>query len=286
VDTGAAAEAVTFGVEGTRLHGEYHAPQGRPKGAVVCVHGFNSNLEEFGSAPAVLADSGFHVLAFDQRGFGKSGGERGRTSMAMAVADIKAATVWLQGMAGTAPLGVLGHSLGGAYAVAAIGELGLFHAAVLAHPVDTLFGELNPMERVGYHFMGRLGERRARKGRQAGSLPYKVHYSEIFVSREAAVAAKRDDILLKQANLANYRDALDISAAVWAERVTIPVLCIGSPFDRAVRPVHSKAVFSALKGPTESFEHKGGHSCFRDLDGPRVVAACAAWFGKHLGGLR
>lgn len=277
-------EQVAFGVEGTRLYGEYHAPRGKAQGAVLLVHGFNSNLEEFGATPKALAEAGFHTLAFDQRGFGKSEGERGRTSKALAVADIAAAAGWLKGMAGAAPLGIVGHSLGGAYAVAAIGELGLFHAAAIAHPVNTLFEELNPVERVAYHLLGKRGERRVRRGKPAGSLPYKVHYSEIFVSHEAAQAAKRDDILLKHANLANYRDALDVTAAVWAAKVTIPALCIASPHDKAVKPAHSQAVFAALKGPTEHLEHSGGHSCFRDLDGERVTAACAEFFGRHLGG--
>lgn len=279
-------EPVAFGVDGARLHGEYHRPQGTPRGALVLVHGFNSNLEEFGPAPASLANAGFHALAFDQRGFGKSEGERGRTSKTMAVADIRAATLWLQGMAGTAPLGILGHSLGGAYALAAIAELRMFRCAVIAHPVDTLFEELHPLARLGYHFMGRVGERRVGRGRPPGVLPYKVHYSEIFVSHEAAQAAKRDDILLKHANLANYRDALQIHGSDWAKGVDIPVLCVSSPHDRAVRPPHSQAVFSAIVGPKESFVHNGGHSCFRDLDGVRVINACAAWFAKYLGGAK
>ncbi|MCA1818626.1 MAG: alpha/beta hydrolase [Thermoplasmatota archaeon] len=279
-------EAVAFGVQGVRLHGEHHAPEGPAKGAVVLVHGFNSNLEEFGPAPAALAKAGFHALAFDQRGFGRSAGERGRTSKEMAVEDIAAATAWLRGMAGKAPLGILGHSLGGAYALAAAAELGLFRCAVVAHPVDTLFGELNALQRAGYHFMGWLGERRVGQGRPAGHLPYKVHYSEIFVSHEAAQAAKRDDILLKHANLANYRDALAVQGAVWARGVTVPVLCIASRHDRAVKPAHSRAVFDAIAGRKETFEHEGGHSCFRDLDGRRVIAAAVAWFGRELGGAK
>jgi hypothetical protein len=161
--------------------------------------------------------------------------------------------------------------------------LGLFRCAVVAHPVDTLFGELNPIERAGYHVMGRLGELRTRLGRRAGTLPYKVHYSEIFVSHAAAQAAKRDDILQKHANLANYRDALRVSGSTWARAVEVPVLTVWSPLDKAVKPKHTMAVHEALAGPKETFEHKGGHSCFRDLDGRHVIAACAEFFHRHLG---
>jgi len=275
---------VSFGVAGTRMHGEHHAPAGKARGAVVLVHGFNANLEEFGTLPEMLAAAGLHALAFDQRGFGRSQGERGRTSAVMAVEDIRAATAWLEGIAGPVPFGIVGHSLGGAYACAALGEMPVFRAAVLAHPVDTLFGELNPVERLAYHVLGRNAERKVRKGKPAGGIPYKVHYSEIFVSHEAAQAAKRDDILQKEANLGNYRDALAIHGAAWARQVRVPTLCVWSRHDRAVKPPHSQAVFANLAGPKEEFTHEGGHSCFRDLDGAKVQAAIATFLVRQFGG--
>jgi pimeloyl-ACP methyl ester carboxylesterase len=71
-------------------------------------------------------------------------------------------------------------------------------------------------------------------------------------------------------------------AAEFAPKVTVPVLVVVSPHDRAVRPFHSMRVFKALPGPKQLVEHRGGHSCFRDLDGPFVAQALADWFTGQL----
>lgn len=271
-------------VGGEAVRGEFHPAGRNARGAVVMVHGFNSCLDEFGSAPARLAEAGFHAVAFDQRGFGKSDGERGRTSAQRCEAEINAVADWLSRRAPGTTQALVGHSLGGAYALYALGRTDRFRAAIIAHPVDTLFGELNPVERFAYHLLGRRGERRAAKGKKPGAIPYKVHYSDIFVSKEAAEAAQRPPILQKEANLANYRDALAIAASAWARDVHVPVLCISSPHDRAVEPSHSEHVFANIAGPTTRLLHAGGHSCFRDLDGPVVTAGCIDWLRRTLGG--
>ncbi|HEX2065312.1 MAG TPA: hypothetical protein VHI93_00730, partial [Candidatus Thermoplasmatota archaeon] len=67
---------------------------------------------------------------------------------------------------------------------------------------------------------------------------------------------------------------------------TQPVLVIASQADRAVKPAHTRKVYDALAGPKDLLLHWGGHSCFRDLDGPRLAKACLAWFDTHLLGAR
>jgi hypothetical protein len=274
-------EALRIDVEGTHLHGELHRAGRASKGGVVLAHGFNSSNGEFGPLPRILAAAGYDALAFDFRGYGRSGGDPGRTGVERAVEDLRAAADALAART-AGPVGIVGHSLGGAYAIAAMGQTRLFAAGVVAHPVNRLFDELRPWEQWGYHLIGKWTERRLRKGKPAGTIPYKVGYPSLFVDPEAARQAKADGFLLGRVSLANYRPALTMNAAEWARDVRAPVLVIGSPNDRAVRPAHTRAVYDALAGPKEFLEHKGGHSCFRDLDGPRLAAATAAWFDTHL----
>ncbi len=267
------------------LRGELHrAAVGR--GAVVLAHGFNSSLGEFGDLSARLAGAGFHALAFDQRGYGKSEGEPGRTSVEQAVDDIRGAAALLQGEFPGLPLGIVGHSLGGTYAIAALGRTDLFECAVVAHPLDRLFDELKWFEKAGYHVIGKRAERQMAKGRQAGTIPYKLSYEKLFESSAAAAQARKDGFLLGRVSLANYRPALTMSGTAWARDVKQPVLLIASPADRAVKPTHTRAVYDALGGPKELLEHSGGHSCFRDLDGPKLAEACISWFTRHLGASR
>lgn len=275
-------QPVEFAVAGTALYGELHPATTATKGGLVLVHGFNSSLGEFGELPVRLAAAGYHVLAFDQRGYGKSGGERGRTSVDAAVADIDAAAVELQRRYPGLPLGVVGHSLGGAYAIAALGRSKVFAAGVAAHPLNRLFDELAWFEKLGYHVIGGRAERQMAKGRTAATIPYKLSYEKLFVSQAAAAQARMDGFLLGRVSLANYRCAITMSAATWAQMVRQPVLVIGSPGDRAVKPAHTRAVYEALAGPKEFISHSGGHSCFRDVDGARLAQDCIAWFDRWL----
>lgn len=176
----------------------------------------------------------------------------------------------------------MGHSLGGSYAIAALGRTDRFAAGVAAHPVDCLFDELNPLEQMGYHLIGKLAERRMARGKPAGTIPYKLGYESLFESKDAARQARADAFLLGRVSLANYRGALTMSASAWARDVRQPVLVIGSAKDKAVKPAHTRKVFDALAGPKEFLEHAGGHSCFRDVEGARLGDACIAWFARHL----
>lgn len=274
----------TFHVGAERLAGTLWTPTGPPRAGLLLVHGFNSSAGEFGDLPRTLADAGFHVLDFDQRGYGRSQGEPGRTSVERAVEDIEAAAAVLRQEVGPdAPLGIVGHSLGGAYALAALARTKLFRAGVVAHPVDRLFDELNPLEKAGYHAIGRWSEWRVRRGKPPGTIPYKNSYGSLFVDKDAAARAKADGFLLGRVSLANYRAALTMSASGWAKGVRQPVLVIASPADKAVKPAHTRKVYDGLAGPKEMLLHKGGHSCFRDIEGAWLGHRCAAWFREHLG---
>ncbi len=266
------------------LHGQFWAAPGRRKGALLLVHGFNSNLEEFGHAPKWLAAAGYDCLAFDQAGFGKSEGEMGRTDLERARRDIEAATLELVDWSAKVPLGIVGHSLGGAYGAAVIGPGTPFKAAALAQPLDRMWDEISPVGQALYHLLGRRAERRTAKGLAPGRVPYKSRTDRLFVSPAHAAEFGRPDFLLRHVNLANYRMAYTLSGSDWARHAAIPTLVVVSPNDRVVKPRHSMHVYDALPEPKALLEHKGGHSCFRDLDGRFVVDGILAWFDRHLPG--
>ena len=266
------------------LYGQFWEAPGRRKGALLLVHGFNSNVEEFGHAPRWLAAAGYDCLAFDQSGFGQSEGEVGRTDLERAGRDIAAATAELRDWSADIPLGIVGHSLGGAYGAASIGPGTPFKAAVLAQPLDRMWDEIHPVGRAMYHILGRRGERRMAKGLHPGRVPYKSRTDKLFMSLEHAREFGRPDFLLRHVNLANYRMAHGLSGSEWAKTSTVPTLVVVTPHDKVVRPKHSMRVYDALPDPKALLEHQGGHSCFRDLDGRFVVDGIIAWFDRYLAG--
>ena len=118
--------------DGLKLHGWWlPVKQGvEVKGTVLHLHGNGGNLAWHLGGSWWLPEQGYQVLMVDYRGYGRSEGE---PSVPAIYQDIDAAFKWLdqapevQGK----PLVLLGQSLGGALAVAALGESGFKPAAVV-----------------------------------------------------------------------------------------------------------------------------------------------------------
>ncbi len=90
-----------------------------PLGVVLFAHGNYGHLEKQWQGPARLASRGFHVLAFDYRGFGDS---EGRVTRRHAREDLLAALAVARGRAAAEGLGVavVGQSMGAALALEAL----------------------------------------------------------------------------------------------------------------------------------------------------------------------
>jgi pimeloyl-ACP methyl ester carboxylesterase len=95
---------------------------------VLMLHGFGSSRDEVGGMYARLADAlaarGVGSLRIDFRGFGKSDGDTGSTTVGAQVEDAVAAYEYLAGLEWVDParIGVIGFSLGGGVATVASAE--------------------------------------------------------------------------------------------------------------------------------------------------------------------
>ena len=110
--------------DGVALAGIFYArdgAKGRMPG-IVLSHGFAG--ARYPKMARHLAGLGYGVLAFDFRGYGDSGGERGRVIPAEQAIDIKSAVTWLTKSADVDPerIGVVGSSLGGSVAIMAVAD--------------------------------------------------------------------------------------------------------------------------------------------------------------------
>lgn len=69
-------EETFTGVGGVRLHVQKWLPDGEPKAAFVLVHGVGEHSSRYPNLVEALAQSGYAVWSYDQRGHGRSEGRR------------------------------------------------------------------------------------------------------------------------------------------------------------------------------------------------------------------
>lgn len=139
--------------DGTSLHGWFIPSRvSKAKGTVVFSHGNAGSLGHHLGFVLWFAEAGFNVLAYDYRGFGKSGGKVGRRGM---IDDVKAAFAYVSKRRDldAGRLVSYGHSLGGAQSVTAIGESPV--KGLRAVVIDGAFASYRTMARV---IGGRLSE--------------------------------------------------------------------------------------------------------------------------------
>jgi fermentation-respiration switch protein FrsA (DUF1100 family) len=159
------------GVTGASLAGVFHPPAVTDpdpgvRGSLLVVHCFtcSKDLNTMSRLARGLARAGFGVLRFDFTGLGESGGDFSATTLSTNVGDLARAVAWLQEWA-PGPIGLVGHSLGGAACLLAAGELAPVRSVVVVaapstagHVRGLLEGAEAELERTGSAWV-RIGGR-------------------------------------------------------------------------------------------------------------------------------
>jgi alpha-beta hydrolase superfamily lysophospholipase len=129
------------GVTGEPLAAVFHPParsdeDNGVRGSLLVVHCFtcSKDLNIMSRLARGLAGAGFAVLRFDFTGLGESGGDFSSTTLSTNLGDLARAVACLAER-GPGPIGLVGHSLGGAACLLAAGELAPVRSvAVIAAP--------------------------------------------------------------------------------------------------------------------------------------------------------
>lgn len=132
-------ERISFaGHDGAELAARLDRPAGPVRGAALMAHCFTctKDIAAARRIAARLTAHGMAVLRFDFTGLGHSGGEFANTDFTSNVGDLRAAAAWMAENA-LAPQLLIGHSLGGAAAVAAAPDIeGLRALVTIGAPAD------------------------------------------------------------------------------------------------------------------------------------------------------
>ena len=118
VTTTGSATTMTQARDGTPILLRHWAPADSPWASVVLIHGIAEHSGRYEHVGGWLADAGLDVLGFDLRGFGASGGRRAYVDRwSQIFDDVADRMIGSLAGAGTRPVVLWGHSLGGLIAL-------------------------------------------------------------------------------------------------------------------------------------------------------------------------
>ncbi|HQS00036.1 MAG: lysophospholipase [Pseudomonadota bacterium] len=261
-----------------------------PRAVVLLVHGLGEHASRYDHVAQHLLDWGFAVRAYDQRGHGESGGERGGLSsetllledLAEVVDDTRQRSLRLPRADGAAPadaplpLILLGHSLGGLVAGRFV-SLGLRPVDGLVMSSPALDPGLNAIQKL---LLATLPAIAPNLRVNNGLKPEFISHDPQVVSKYLADPLVHAKISARLAKfIATAGPATVAAASTWRT----PTLLMYAGADRLVNPAGSRAFAEAAASnggakvvTTRCFDELY-HEIFNELDAAPVFASLKAW---------
>lgn len=242
------------GSQGNLLAGRLDVPDDPPRGWAVFAHCFTCSKDTKAAAyiARALAGAGFGVLRFDFTGLGSSEGDFANTDFSSNVDDLVAACDWLREAHG-APSLLIGHSLGGAAALAAADRVPDCRAlATIGAPFDP--GHVTDQFGPDLQLIAEQGQAKVQlAGRE-------------FTIRQSFVD--------------------DVSGQPQAERIRAlrrPLLVLHAPLDKVVGIDSARGIFQAALHPKSFIALDGAdHLLTRQADAEYAAAMIATWAARYL----
>jgi len=269
-----------------------HLPeQPGPHATVLLCHGFCGTqpllLPAFAAA---FAQAGYLAVTFDYRGFGESGGERGRLVPSMQIDDILAVLGWLKthDQVDAQRIGLWGTSLGGGHVMGAAardaGVRCVVSQLAFADGEEVIAGHMSAEEKAS--FLATLAKMEERK--QAGKEMF-VPLTRVLGDPESkAFFEKHKDSypelsikipMLTVKEMFHYKPATD------AARVTCPTLVVVAGDDGVNPPAQGTALFDAVGAATKQLYVQEGARHYDAYEGThfdQVAQRQLAWLAQHL----
>lgn len=258
----------------------------RPKAVVLALHGFNDYGNAFAEAGAWLADHGIAVYALDQRGFGagpRAGEWAGTEAM---VADLRQAVRLLKARHPSVPVTLLGESMGGAVAMAALAsdDPPDVAGAILAAPAVWGRSTMPWTHRLLLEVVARIAPGWVLSGRDLGVWPSD--------NMEMLAALSRDPLVIKTTRvdaLYGLTGLMDEAYRVGRDSaIDTPLLWLYGARDEVIPPRQTLAAARGLdpaKGQRFVAYPQGYHMLLRDLQGETVLRDILAWLRDPRGPL-
>jgi len=267
----------THARDGTPILVRHWAPEGEPWAFVVLVHGLAEHSGRYDRVGGWMADAGLDVTAYDQRGFGASGGRRAWLDrFADLHDDLEDRLSETRAASDARPVALYGHSFGALVAlgyVVADPQRPLPDALMLSAPA--LDDNLPAWQRTFARVMTRF----------APTFEVQNAFDGTVLSRDPAVAERY------LADPLNYhRSTVRLGALSFAEQdrvraavswLSIPTLVYHGEADRLVPPSASERLLG-LPNVTSRTYPGLRHETHNEPEGEAVVADSVAWLRSVL----
>ena len=266
--------------DGVPLH--YRSwPAAAERAVLLVSHGLGEHGGRYAALAEDLVEHGFTVHAIDHRGHGRSGGRRGHVAhFGEFVRDFETFRAAIAKEHPSAPLFLLGHSLGGLIAIHHLQTHpeAPYRGAVLSAP---LVGIAVQAPRWKVALSGLLS-------RLVPWLPFNNEIDTAMLSTAPGYeAAYRADTLLH--NTITPRLYTEMVSAIRGaferpDGIRVPLLVLAPTADRVVLPEAVARFASACPGDVEVRRYEGfQHESLNEKERDRVVADVAAWLDARVG---
>ena len=250
-----------------------HWPADAPKAAVLLVHGIGEHSGRYEHVGAHLAARGFDTLAFDNRGFGQSGGRRafvkGFSQYKDDVEDLLSERRKLG-----VPVVLFGHSLGGLICLDYLaGGRPQPDLAILSAPA--LGAEVPAWQRVAAPVMGKISPKLF--------IPSKIGGELLSRDPQVGIDYVNDPLVISGATAAFGRSFFRTMERVNANlnRISVPTYVLHGSEDVLV-PTASSEPLGELELVTRKVWEGLRHECMNEPEKEQVLTAISDWISSQL----
>ena len=270
------------GSDGRSLFYRFQVPAG-PAGVVLLLHGYAEHSGRYEWVMERLAEAGLAVYAPDHRGFGRSacpGALADLESLDYTIEDIARLIAVVRGALPSAPLFLLGTSMGGMIALL----FGLRHPEGLAGLV-TLGAAVEIPEYISPLLLRVSGV----LSRLLPKLPAQPFDYRLANRDPKVIQSMEEDPLFYKGKMrarTGYQQLLGIrEVAAGLSRLQLPLLLLHGREDRIIAPKTSEMIFQAASSPDKTVKIIPAlwHNLLNEPEKQQVLEMILDWLRRHLG---
>ncbi|MEO1634694.1 MAG: lysophospholipase [Cyanobacteria bacterium J06631_9] len=263
------------------------SPASSVKGVLTIVHGVGEHSGRYGAVVKGLTAAGYAVFGFDNQGHGKSEGQRGHiNSWQDYRSNVRAFLQLVREKEPTAPLFLMGHSLGGLIVLDYVlrdaqtpefESLDIQGVIVSAPPIQPCSGTASSSRIMLARLLSGVFPRFTLKMGIDGS----------GLSRDQTITENTEQDPLTHPYVTLRWGSETLTTLEWVkahiDRLSLPILLTHGEADSVVSPLGTQQIFNQIKTPDKTLNVYPGsyHEPHNDLDAEQVVSDLVSWVERR-----